>query len=171
MRHKTYYIDSCVFVDFLFKTGKKAQPSINFFKSYQQSADSAKISTLTIMETITSGRQILAKYTKYPEQANNDRVINATKFFFALKNLEIIPDINGFNPLSSDILDDSLRYINKYTGNYVNSAGGNREHDGLYAPDCIHLSFAIKSNCDTFITRDNDFNEVSGKEPIKVEIL
>jgi len=171
MTQKTYYIDSCVFIDFLFSKSKKANAAIKFFRDYNKNADSAKVSLLTIMEIITAGRRILVENTTNSLTTIDQNVLQSIKFIFSLQNVEIIPNAT-FNPFSEILLSNGLRNVKKYVGHIrMNPTNGKREHDGLYAPDCIHLSLALQSHCDTFVTRDGDFNEIIGKEQIKVEIL
>jgi predicted nucleic acid-binding protein len=169
MTSTVYYIDSCVFLDFLFSKYRKSNPAKKFFNDYLINSDSAKVSLLTIMEVITSGRRILVENTNDSMPTIDQNVLQSIKFIFSLQNVEFIPSAT-FNPLSEVPLKQGLGYIQKYIGK-IRISRGKRELDGLYAPDCIHLSLAIQSHCDTFVTRDFDFYDVKGREPIRIEIL
>ena len=142
MPQKTYYIDSCVFIDFLFSKNKKAAAAIRFFNNYNRNADRSKVSLLTLMEIITVGRRILVENTAYPLTTIDQKVLASIKFVFSLNNVEIIPNAT-FNPFSEIPLSDGLQNAKKYVGFIrINPNTHKKEHDGLYAADCIHLSFS-----------------------------
>lgn len=150
---KKIYIDTNLFVNYLFK---KDHDSMSHLKNIEHGFDKGITSIFTIMETYTSGRKILADKTNLSLEVIDSKVKESLKYFYSMNNLHIIPD-NGFDPLMSDILRDSIGYISKYKGN-VRYIHGNRNYKGLYSPDAVHLALAIRYGCDEFLTADRDFD-------------
>jgi predicted nucleic acid-binding protein len=132
------------------------------------------------MECVTGIRGFLARQgirdTKKWEKAVSDHF----KMLYAMQNLTFI-DGTPTNPKTesdwrvSDILIESLEILVRYPGKAVddrqNGGTSRLKHDGLYAPDAIHIVLAKRSGCSCLATFDQDFLE-SKKEiqPIVLNI-
>lgn len=160
---KRIYTDTNIFVYHLFNPNRYPVAT-KYLKNIENGNDKGVTSVLTIMETYTSGRQILASHTSYSLDKIDTEVRNAIKFFYSMKNLEIIPN-NNFDTSIANVLNDGFIYISKYKGK-IKQGNKGRNYKGLYSPDAIHLSLAINSGCDEFLTADSDFDAT--KEKISV---
>lgn len=150
---KKIYIDTNVFVNYLFK---KDALSTTYLKKIEKGDAQGVTSILTIMETYTSGRKILAQKTDLPLDQIDSIVKDSLKFFYSMKNLVIIPN-NEFDLKISDVLSDGFKYISKYKGK-IRILQGKKDYKALYSPDALHLSMAIRYGCDEFLTADRDFD-------------
>lgn len=170
---KKVYLDTNIFVNYFFTTYDKSEPIVHKhraqakLKEIEDGKCQGITSILTIMETYTSGRRIIATNTTKSLANVDTDVKNALKFFYSMKNLDIIPD-NNCTTTIGDILKDGHGYISKYFGKDWNQ-NGKRKYKALYSPDAIHLSLAIRNHCDEFWTSDSDFEEIN--EPITVIIV
>lgn len=89
IRAKKIYIDTNLFVNHLFK---KHTLSTAYLKNIENGNAQGITSILTIMETYTAGRKILAERTNLSLDQIDSIVKEALKFFYSMKNLQIIPN-------------------------------------------------------------------------------
>jgi predicted nucleic acid-binding protein len=174
------YIDSSVLVSCASTNHPFWPYATNFLGKVQHGNYEGITSTLALMECITGIRGILAhqgiRDTKKWEKAVKDH-------FDALYKMQNLRFIDGtpadpkteFDWRLSDVLFESLAILVKYSGKAVEDRQNRKlsklKHDGLYAPDAIHVVLAKRSGCSRLATFDQDFLE-SKKEiqPIVLNI-
>jgi predicted nucleic acid-binding protein len=160
------YIDANVFVRHLFNVKGRYSASSSFLRSIESSTkDVGIVSILAIIETFTSGKHILVKEGHGTIDELDAKAKESIKYFFMTPNIEIIPKDTDECKLY-EILTESNRFANTYKGK-IKYDGTNREYDGFYAPDVMHLALARKYGCERIVTTDGDFD--AAKDIITVQ--
>ncbi|MDK2939881.1 MAG: hypothetical protein PWQ51_2046 [Methanolobus sp.] len=168
------YVDTNIFINHLF--GHKSKDPLDKrnailsrekLREIENGQYQGVISVLTIMEVYVVARRLVALNSANSHDLDEiDKIVKekAMKAFYSINNLELIPN-NDFDLPISTVLADGYRYIQKYNGR-IWKQNGKLKHKAMNSPDSIHLSLAIRYNCDEFWTADKDFDRVV--EPITV---
>jgi len=171
-RHRIY-LDSSVLVNYSFKKGNEqfSLLAMTLLNKVQIGLYEGVISTLCLMELMTSLRGLLTSHGVRDPQKWRSAIEEAFQAIFRVKNIVLVEG-NPNERIGTDEIRDlfyssivweAFEILTKHPGKAGLDKENKLKHDGLSAPDVIHIALAKRLACSEIASFDEDFLESKGE--------